>query len=106
MRSARPAPRQRAPQRCNRSRPPPDNAAPREPGRQAGSAGLPGRQAVIKGGSPPDLGQAVLRQLADVVEVTVGWVVGVHRNHLVILLAVVHHLQQAQGRRQAERLEA
>ena len=42
--------------------------------------------------APPDLGQPVLRQLGDVVEVLVGGVVGVHRNHLVVLLPVVHHL--------------
>lgn len=34
----------------------------------------------------------MLRQLGDVVEVPVGGIVGVYRNHLVVLLAVVHHL--------------
>lgn len=42
--------------------------------------------------SPPNLRQAVLGQLGDVVEVAVGGVISVHGNHLVVLLAVVHHL--------------
>ena len=44
-----------------------------------------------------DLGQAVLRQLRDVGEAAVLGVVGMHRDDLVVLLALVHHLSMVHG---------
>lgn len=47
--------------------------------------------------APPDLQLAVLGQLRDAVEVPVLRVVGVHRDYLVVLLALVDHLEHANG---------
>ena len=46
---------------------------------------------------PPDLVQPVLGQLADVLEVAVLGVVGVHGDDLVVALALVDHLHHADG---------
>ncbi len=46
---------------------------------------------------PPDLCQAVWRQLRDVCEVPKLWVIRVHCDDLVILLPLIQHLHDADG---------